>query len=47
MFLPISRDDFIIVGRSFPTDAIVREVMRIVPIASEDMGTIASRGYTR
>ncbi len=46
MFLPISRDDFIIVGRSFPTDAIVREVMRIVPIASEDMGTIASRGYT-
>lgn len=46
MYLPITRDDYIIVGRSFSTDAILREVMRLVPIASEDMGTIASRGYT-
>lgn len=46
MYLPITRDDYIIVGRSFSTDAILREVMRLVPTASEDMGTIASRGYT-
>lgn len=46
MYLPITRDDYIIVGRSFSTDGILREVMRLVPIASEDMGTIASRGYT-
>lgn len=46
MYLPLTRDEYIIVGRGFSTDAILREVLRLVPIASEDMGTIASRGYT-
>jgi hypothetical protein len=46
MFVPITREDFILVGRCSSTDLVVREAARLLPIASEDISQLATRGYT-
>jgi hypothetical protein len=46
MFVPITREDFINTGRSFHTDAIVREVTRLLPVATDDIALLSTRGYT-
>jgi hypothetical protein len=45
MSIPITPDDFIAIGERYPSEAIIDEADRLLPLATADIGLLATRGY--
>src|SRR5690606_17177481 len=43
--IPITREDIIAVGERFPSEAIIAEIDRLLPIASADLAILEAGGY--
>ncbi|HOX44451.1 MAG TPA: hypothetical protein PK668_12680 [Myxococcota bacterium] len=47
MFVPVTREDFAKVGRRFSSEEIVNETDRLIPMATADLSTLETGGYSR
>jgi hypothetical protein len=45
MLMPVTAQDFVWIGRSIPTEPLMREIVRLSKLASEDISVLATRGY--
>lgn len=45
MPIPVSRTDFVLIGRRFLSENIVAEIDRLLPVASSDLPHLERRGY--
>lgn len=45
MAIPVTREDIIAVGARFPSEAIIAEIDRLLPIASGDLAVLEAGGY--
>ncbi|MBI5481844.1 MAG: hypothetical protein HY906_23510 [Deltaproteobacteria bacterium] len=46
MTIPVTRHDFVLIGQLYASEDIVKEADRLLPLATEDIQTLAKRGYT-